>query len=348
MDNASSHRAALPSVAKVWSIDTLGYDGLNLKTRAVPAPQAHQVLVRLKAAALNFRDLKILKGVYGDMNPALPVVPLSDGAGEVVAAGSGVTRFRPGDRVQPIYMEGWHDGPIDPERRGWRAKSADADGVALEYAVYDEADILPIPESLTFAEAACFPCAGVTAWHSVVFFGGVKAGDTILTMGSGGVSLFALQIAKMRGARVIATSSDDAKLARLTSMGASDVVNYRRDENWGDTVRRLTDGRGVDHVVEVGGSKTVERSVRACRAGGSIGVVGNLSGQFAAAGVTESGIRIGKIIVGSRAMNDALLRTCATHGAKPVIDRRFGFDDLKAALRYLEAGEHFGKVVLEF
>lgn len=335
-------------VSRAWVLEALGYDGLTLRTRNVPAPGPGQVLVRMRAAALNFRDLKILKGTYGTATPALPVVPLSDGAGEVVEAGAGVARFRPGDRVQPIYMQGWHRGPMDPERKGWRAKSADVDGVALDYAVYDEADVVPVPDSFSYEEAACFPCAGVTAWHSLVCFGRIKAGDTVLTMGSGGVSLFGLQIATMSGARVIATSSDDAKLARLIDMGASAGINYARDPEWGEAVLRLTGGRGVDHVLEVGGSATVDQSLRACRAGGSIGIVGNLGGQFASPDRAGRGIRMGSIIVGSRDMNAGVLRAFDMHARKPVIDSVFAFGALKEALRHLESGRHFGKVVVRF
>lgn len=335
-------------VSQAWVLEEIGYEGLHLRARSVPPIGRRQVLVKLKAAALNFRDLKIMKGVYGAMNPSLPVVPLSDGAGEVIAIGAGITGFSIQDRVQPIYMEGWREGPMDPERRGWKAKSADVDGVAMQYAVYEEADLLQIPESLTFEEAACFPCAGVTAWHSLVYFGQIKAGDTVLTMGSGGVSLFGLQIARMRGARVISTSSEDGKLSRLAELGASHGINYNREPDWGEAVLQLTNGRGVDHVVEVGGSRTVEQSIRACRPGGSIGIVGNLSGRFASAKLAERQIRMSQIIVGSREMNADLLRAFDMHGGKPVIDRVFPFAELKSALRYLESGQHFGKVVVRF
>lgn len=332
---------------KAFVLETLGYDGLIERERDVPETGPGQILVRMRAASINFRDLKILKGVYA-RNPKLPVVLLSDGAGEVVEAGSGVNRFRPGDRVLPIYMEGWHSGPLNPDPGNRKSKGGDVDGTAIEYAVYNEADVLPIPDSLSYEDAACLPCAGVTAWHALVYVGHVKAGDTVLIMGSGGVSLFGLQIAKMSGARVIATSSSDAKLRRMIAMGASDGINYKTTPDWENAVRRLTGGRGVDHVLEVGGSGTIAQSIQATKDGGHIETAGNLSGEFASATFAERNIRVTPIVVGSREMTEDLMRAIDLNRQMPVIDSRFRFTDLKQALAHLESGQHFGKVVITF
>lgn len=324
-----------------------GFDTLHLQRRATPAPVGAQVLVRMRAASLNYRDLKILEGRYA-MPTIRPLVPLSDGAGEIVAVGDGVDAWKPGDRVLPIYMQGWYDGPFGRQPH-WRGLGGDVDGTAREYALFDQQDLLAIPDTWSFAEAATLACAAVTAWHALVPVGGVKAGDTVLTLGSGGVSVFALQIATLNGARVIATSSDDAKLARLKALGAAEGVNYRATPDWDRAVRDLTGGRGVDMVVEVGGGDTFDRSIRATRDGGQVLRVGDLSGGVDPARITvERGVIVTPIVVGSRAMTAEAMHALAAAGKRPVIDRAFPFHDLPAALRHLEAGRHFGKIVIEF
>lgn len=335
-------------IAKAFVLEKNGFDGLVATNREVASPGPGQVLVEMKAVSLNFRDLKILKGVY-HMKPKMPIVPLSDGSARVLQVGPGVDRFTAGDRVLPIYMEGWYSGPATKERIGWKAKSGDVDGTAIQYAVYDQQDVLPIPDSLSYEEAACMPCAGATAWHALVYVGRVKAGDTVLIMGSGGVSVIGLQIAKMSGARVIATSSDDAKLQRLRDMGADEGINYKKTPQWDEEVLRLTGGRGVDIVLDVVGGAAVKQSLRATKDGGYVGVVGNLSGSFSSEADTERNIRIATIAVGSREMTEDLMRALEMHGLKPIIDSKtFQFDQLKEALQYLEQGQHFGKVVVTF
>jgi NADPH:quinone reductase-like Zn-dependent oxidoreductase len=332
---------------KAIVLEAVGFDNLVEQQRCIPTPGPSQVLVRMKAASLNYRDLKIVNGTYNPP-PVKPIVPLSDGAGDIVEVGSGVSRFKVGERALPIYMEGWYSGPMDPDRKGWKSRAGDIDGTAIEYSLFDEADVVHIPDSLSYEEAACLPCAGVTAWHALVSVGQIKAGDTVLIMGSGGVSIAGLQIAKMSGARVIATSSCDDKLNRLMALGASDGINYAKEPNWGNAVRKLTGGRGVDHVLEVGGVNTLAQSIRATKDGGRIENVGNLTGKFLSDGVVERGIAVTLIAVGSRQMTEDLMRAIDLHAQKPLIDSRFPISELKQALRYLEAGKHFGKVVLNF
>lgn len=331
-----------------WVLARTGMDGLRLVEREIARPGAGQVLVRLRAASLNFRDLKILKGIYGALSPKLPVIPLSDGAGDVAETGPGVTRFRPGDRVQAIYMAGWHEGPMTETRAGWQARSGDIDGVACEYALFDEEDLLSIPDGFSHAAAACLPCAAVTAWHSIVSFGGIGAGNTVLVIGSGGVALFGLQIAKLRGARAIAISGSPAKLEKLRALGAWGVVDRLATPDWASEVLALTEGRGVDHVLELAGEETFAQSLRACRAGGSIGIVGNLSGAFPRADAGGKAVRTASIVVGSRRMNAEVMTALAEAGQQPVIDRVFAFTRLREALGYLDRGDHFGKVVISF
>lgn len=333
--------------AAAFVIESLGFEGLVQRRRKIASPGPNQVLVRMRAASLNFRDLKILKGIYS-IQPKLPIVPLSDGSGEIVEIGSDVKNFKIGDRVAATYMEGWHTGPLTAERKGWKQKSGDVDGTAIEYAAYDQADVLLIPDSLSYEEAACLPCAGVTAWHGLVYVGHIKPGDTVLVMGSGGVSVAGLQIAKMAGARILALSSDDTKLRHLLKLGAADGLNYRTTPDWGQAIKRLTQGRGVDHVLEVGGAGTIHQSIAAAADGAHIASVGNLTGQFARGDVVDRGIRITPITVGSREMQEALMRAINMHREMPVIDRSYPFAQLKEALAYLETGKHFGKVVMMF
>jgi len=336
-----------PGDHAAFVLDGNGFDTLHLQRRATPAPVGPQVLVQMHAASLNYRDLKILEGRYA-MPTIRPLVPLSCGAGEVVAVGDGVAAWKLGDRVVPIYMQGWYDGPFGRQPH-WRGLGGDIDGTAREYGLFDQQDLLAIPAAWSFAEAATLPCAAVTAWHALVSIADVGPGDTVLTLGSGGVSVFALQIATLRGARVIATSSDDAKIARLKALGATDTVNYRATPDWDQAVRRLTGGRGVDMVVEVGGGDTFDRSIRATRDGGQLLRVGDLSGGVDPSRITiERGVTVTPVVVGSRAMTAAAMEALAAAGQRPVIDRAFAFRDLPAALRHLEAGRHFGKIVLNF
>jgi NADPH:quinone reductase-like Zn-dependent oxidoreductase len=323
-----------------------GPESLQCDELPSPEPGPGQVLLRLRAASLNFRDLMISKGIY---NPKLklPMIPLSDGAFEVAALGEGSTRFRVGDRVMSAFMPGWLDGP-PTEAAARSALGAEAAGVLAEEVVLPEAGLLPIPAHLSFEEAATLPCAAVTAWNALVETGGVRPGDSVLIQGTGGVSIFALQFARLAGARVIATSSSDAKLARVREMGASDGINYKTTPDWDKRVRELTDRQGVDMIVEVGGAGTLPQSTRAIKIGGYIALIGVLTGggEFNPISLLMKNIRLQGIFVGSVRMFESMLKAVEVNQLHPVIDRAFPFDQATEALKYLESGAHFGKVVI--
>jgi NADPH:quinone reductase-like Zn-dependent oxidoreductase len=329
-------------------VELQGKFGLESLTRAErPEPQAGagQVLVKMKAFSLNYRDLMVTKGLY---NPKLklPFVPLSDGVGEVVATGHGVTRVKAGARVAGIFMQKWLEGEVT-EAKAKTALGGGGEGVLAEYVALDADGVVSVPEHLTDEEAAALPCAAVTAWNALVCQGKIKAGDSVLVQGTGGVSLFALQLARMHGARVIATSSSDAKLARARALGASDGINYKTTPDWEEKVRALT-GHGVDHVVEVGGAGTLAKSLRAVRMGGVISLIGVLTGagQVNPTPILMKHIRVHGIFVGSRDMFEAMNRAIALHQMRPVVDRVFRMSEIRQALEYLESGAHFGKVCL--
>lgn len=334
---------------RTWRIEGgFGLDRLTLRPDPTPEPGPGQVRMGVRALSLNYRDLLMVQGQY-DARMPLPRVPLSDAVGVVDAVGPGVTRFRAGDRICPIFAPTWLDGepPADVLQR---ALGHRADGVAAEAVLVHEADAVLAPSHLTDEEAATLPCAAVTAWHALL--GGtrpLRPGESVLIQGTGGVSLFALQLARLAGARVLATSSDDAKLERAVSLGAEGGVNYRTTPGWGKAIRALTGGRGVDHVVEVGGAGTLTESLTAVRPGGRIAVIGVLAGRQAPVDVTSilmRGVTLQGVFVGSRAHFEALGRAVEASALRPVVDRVFDFDALPDALAHVAAGRHFGKVVL--
>lgn len=332
---------------KTWELTRFGIDGLSLAERDTPRPGAGQVLVRMRAFSLNYRDLMLVKGQY---NPRLrfPFVPLSDGAGEVAEVGPGVTRVKVGDRVAGCFMQRWSAGEVT-EAAAKSALGGAIPGVAAETVVLEEEGVVPLPQHLSFEEGATLPCAALTAWHALISAGQIKAGDVVLTQGTGGVSLFALQFARLCGARVIATSSSDEKLARVLKLGASDGINYRTSDAWDDKVRDLTGGTGCDHVVEVGGAGTLGKSLRAVRMGGRISLIGVLAGGAGTVNplpILMKSVRVQGIFVGSREMFEAMNRAIALHQLRPVIDRAFAFAELPQALAHMESGSHFGKIVV--
>lgn len=332
---------------KAWRF-TEGFGPENLKIVELPEPLPGpgEALVRVRACALNYRDLVIMQGGYGGGVKA-PLTPLSDGAGEVIAVGDGVTRVKPGDHVAGIFMQDWIEGPPDDTKAN-SALGGAIQGMMAEKVCLGADGLVHYPEHLSFEEAATLPCAAVTAWNALFRSGGLRPGETVLLQGSGGVSVFALQFAKMAGARIIITSSSDAKLERLKAMGAHGGVNYRTTPDWDKPVRRLTNGIGVDHVVEVGGPGTLPLSSKSVRRGGHIALIGVLAGrgEFDPRLMMLKGARLQGIYVGSREMFEEMNRAIGLATLKPVIDRVFEFSALHEGLNHLASGAHFGKVVV--
>jgi NADPH:quinone reductase-like Zn-dependent oxidoreductase len=327
---------------------SFGLDSLTAVERPDPIPGPGDVVVRLRAVSLNFRDLLMVQGRYYPKQP-LPLIPLSDGAGEVVRVGDEVTRAKAGDRVMPIFAQKWLAG--EPTRAKLLSTlGGPLDGTLCEEIVVNEEGLVPVPGHLSWEEAATLPCAAVTAWSALVTQGGVKAGDTVLVLGTGGVSLFALQIARLQGARVIVTSSSDAKLERARALGAAETINYAANPDWEKKVRELTGGVGADHVVEVGGGGTFAKSVRAVRVGGQISLIGVLAGNTTdvnLAPILMQNIRVQGVIVGSRETFEQMDRAFAQHQLRPVVDRVFPFAEARAAFDHLAGQGHVGKVVVQ-
>lgn len=329
---------------------SFGLGSLALVEVPDPRPRPGQVVLRMRAASLNYRDLLTIKGQY---NPRLrmPLIPLSDGVGEVIEIGEGVTRVKVGDRVSPIFMQSWIEGELDAQK----AKSTlggPLPGVLSELFVVSEEGVVAVPEHLSDEEAAALPCAAVTAWNALFTLGGLKAGDTVLLLGTGGVSVLSLQLARLAGARVIITSSSDEKLERARALGASEVINYRTTPEWDKRARELTGGVGVDHVVEVGGAGTLTRSLAAVRHGGTVSVIGMLAAsaqEVSVIPILMRQLRVQGVYVGSRAMFEALNRALAASRLRPVVDDRvFSLREAPAAFAHMEAGGHFGKIVVRF
>jgi NADPH:quinone reductase-like Zn-dependent oxidoreductase len=331
---------------KAYELRGFGYENLALGERPEPRPGHGQAVVRMRAVSLNYRDLLVLKGLYS-RRLNFPLVPCSDGAGEVVAVGEGVARVKPGDRVAGIFMQGWLAGKLT-EAHTRTALGGAIDGMLAEQVVLDQEGLVRIPDHLSFEEAATLPCAAVTAWHGLMSDDGLRPGGTVLTMGSGGVSIFALQFARLAGAQVIATSSSNEKLARLRDLGASGGINYKETPDWDGPAREFAGGAGVDHVVEVGGAGTLPRSLKAVRTDGHISLIGILTGQGDVNPILilMKNVRVQGIFVGSREMFETMNRAIAAAKLRPVVDRVFGFGQGVEALHYLESGAHFGKVVI--
>ena len=319
---------------------------LKLGTRLDPRPGPGEVLLRMRAASLNYRDLLVPSRGYGEHTGTLPLIPVSDGVGEVIETGAGVTRVRAGDRVCPCFRQGWIDGPPDT---AYLNLGGPTDGTMADLMCLPAEGVVKVPAYLSDEAAATLPCAALTAWSALVSYDNLGPGSRVLVQGTGGVALFALQFAKLRGAHVTVTSSSDEKIEKAKALGADAAINYVRTPEWYKATRAITGGRGYDHIVELGGEKTLPQSLMCVRTGGMISIIGVLSGG-------SVGMQIGRIVmkqvrmrgigVGHRNAFEAMLRAFEQHRIAPVIDRVFPFEELKEAMAYLESGVHFGKVCI--
>jgi NADPH:quinone reductase-like Zn-dependent oxidoreductase len=332
---------------KVYEIRQFGIENLTLAEREIPRPSENEVLVKFHAVSLNYRDLLMVSGKY---NPNLktPIVPCSDGAGEIVEIGKQVRRWKVGDRVMPTFMQGWIDGEIE-YKKARTALGGDLDGCLREFGTFHEEGLVRIPEGFSYEEAATLPCAALTAYNALFISGNLKPDETVLTQGTGGVSIFALQFAKAVGAKVFITSSNNEKLQKAQNLGANELINYKETPDWDEVVLKITQKRGVDHIVELGGAGTLQKSLRAVKMGGYIAVIGVLAGkgEFDPVLVLMKAVRLQGIFVGSREMFEKMNEFIEKHKIKPVIDKIFEFDNAIEAFRFMKSGAHFGKIVIK-
>ena len=336
------------TLVRSYQLGTFGLENLELTEIEPASPGPGEVAVDVRAFSLNYRDLLVIEGTY---NPklSLPATPVSDGAGVVAAVGEGVTRVNKDDRVMTQFVADWTDGPFEKRYIG-STLGVPGPGLAAERVILPERAVVPIPKGYDFAQASTLPIAALTAWSVLVTEGSLEPGGTVLTLGTGGVSIFALQLGKAMGARVIITSSSDEKLAHAQELGADHTINYQENSRWDKTVLELTEGRGADIVVETAGIATMTTSMKAAAAGGVVGVLGGvtgLSGDINIAPLVMKRLRVTGILVDSRAQFEKLVEFLETHRIEPVIDRRFAFEEFPTALRRMEAGSHFGKLVVE-
>jgi NADPH:quinone reductase-like Zn-dependent oxidoreductase len=329
-------------------VATTGFEGLRVAERPTPKPGSRQVLVRMHAASFNWRDMMIVKGGYV-RGVSLPRIPLSDGAGEIVECGAEVTRVKPGDRVCSTFFQTWMNGPVFAEAQD-AALGGTAEGVLSEYVVLEGDGVITFPEHLSFEEAATLPCAALTAWHGLFEAASLRAGDTALLLGTGGVSVFGLQLARAAGANAIITSSSDEKLERAKALGATGTVNYAKNAKWCEAVRELTGGRGADATLDVIGGETSRLALEALRVGGHAAIIGarsGVGGDLDRRYVLQKGLRITGINIGSRAMFEAMNRAITAAKLRPVVDKIYPLDDAVAAYKDFATGRHFGKVVVK-
>jgi len=328
-------------------VGQFGLDHLDLVELPDPRPGPNEVLVRVRAVALNARDLSMIKGEYNPRQ-GLPLIPCSDGAGEVVEVGTAVREIKPGDRVTSVFAPGWQAG--EPTRTKLATTlGGPVDGMLTELRALPEEAVHPSPSHLSFEEAATLPCAALTAWRALISEGRLKAGDTVLVQGTGGVALFGLQIARLLGARVIVISSSDEKLLRARELGAAHGINYRTVPDWHKEAKALTNKIGIDHILDVGGAGTLDRSLLAVRMGGQISVIGVLGGKEGTLNlipILMQNVRLQGVLVGSREEHAAMSRAFESNQLRPVIDKVFGFGEARSAFEHLASGKHFGKVVV--
>ncbi|MGE3841913.1 MAG: NAD(P)-dependent alcohol dehydrogenase [Vicinamibacterales bacterium] len=332
---------------RVWEIRSFALDGLTLADRPDPQPGPGQAVVRVRAVSLNYRDLRMVLGQYNPKQP-LPLIPCSDGAGDVVSVGPGVSRVKPGDRVMAAFSQAFIAGP--PTREKLRGTlGGPVDGTLAEMMLLPADALALTPVHLSDAEASTLPCAAVTAWNALIEQGGVTAGDIVLVQGTGGVSIAALQFGVLMGARVIVTSSSDAKLERARALGAWQTINYKTTPDWDKVARGFTQNVGVDHIIEVGGGSTLGPSLKAIRVGGTISIIGVLSGvstDVSLLPILMQNLRLQGVFVGSRETLERMNKAIAHNEMKPVVDRTFPFDEARAAFEYLGSGQHFGKIAI--
>jgi NADPH:quinone reductase-like Zn-dependent oxidoreductase len=328
--------------------DDWGFEHLKLATRPEPKPGPGEVLLRMQASSLNYRDLLVPERGYGSHTGKLPLVPLSDGVGEVIEVGPGVTRVKVGERVCPCFQQGWIAGEPDIGRLT-RTLGGPVDGTMAELMCLPDTGVVKVPAYLTPIEAATLPCAALTAWSALVTHDRLGPGSKVLVQGTGGVAVFALQFAKLLGAHVTVISSSDEKIARAMALGADAAVNYRSTPEWAKATRDITAGRGYDHIVELGGEKTLPQSLICIRPGGTLSMIGVLSGGTLSAQlgrVVTRQVRLQGVTVGHRDGFEAMVRALEQHRPEPVVDRVFEFEALKEAMTYLKSGAHFGKVCI--
>lgn len=327
-----------------------GFDNLRIVERADPSPGPGEVLLRMRAVSLNYRDLLMVQGQYARSDFKFPITPFSDACATVEAIGPGVTRVRPGDRVATLFFQNWTSGPPTAEGLA-SALGHPVPGVGRELAVYSEQGVSKVPDYLTDHQVATLPCAALTAWRALFHDACLKPGQTVLLQGTGGVSIFGLQFAHAAGCATIVTSSSDEKLERARALGATHTINYRAYPQWSQEVRRLTGNRGVDFVMEVGGQNTLKESLKSITLGGHISIIGVLAGSresLLIPAVISTGAKLQGASVGSREMFDAMLHAMALHRVQPVVDRVLAWRDARIALQTMQRGEHFGKIVLDF
>jgi NADPH:quinone reductase-like Zn-dependent oxidoreductase len=332
---------------KICELSAWGFDNLHYRDVDTPQPGPGQVLLKFGAASINYRDYQIVTGEFAPDQP-LPIITGSDGAGQIVAIGDDIEDFSPGDRVAPLFFPEWMSGEALGNERSV-SSGLESPGVFREYGVYEQHQVRKVAPHLTDAEASCYPCAGLTAWNSLVTFSGITAGDTVLVLGTGGVAIMALQLAKAMGANVIITSSSDERLQRALELGADHGINYRETPYWGEVARELSNGLGVHAVIEIGGEATLPQSVKALRRGGHINIIGYLAGfglGLTVIDLIERNASLHGLSVGNGEQFEEMMAFVGKHGIRPVIDRTYSFAQTGEALQDIAKGGNFGKLVV--